>query len=161
MRHNLKIGDWLFILMGIGHCVGVTQKFWSDVHDTPMRNPIFGWGELSSLPHYPIFGMLDLNSLEFQQNTTLLMAWGMLYAYLFGLMIIVVGLLCMYVERTLNQTIPHFISLILFFIFDVTIYLLSHIDPFPWSQLDGSWLGVYISLYLILCRYLSRRARGQ
>ncbi len=123
-----KINGYLLLFLGLLHvAVGV----------------VGGWSQFVSIADYGIWNALIQHSQTVCMKTLgCLQLNGTWWFVAWGLMLILFGLLCTWVEVILNQTVPAFIAWLLFLICSVCAILMPA---------SGFWLVMIVALNMVLC----------
>ena len=123
-----KINGYLLLFLGLLHvAVGV----------------VGGWSQFVSIADYGIWNALIQHSQAVCMKTLgCLQLNGTWWFVAWGLMLILFGLLCTWVEVILNQTVTAFIAWLLFLICGVCAILMPA---------SGFWLVMIVALNMVLC----------
>ena len=144
---NYKIGGYLLMAVAFAHCTLLTVEYWAFIL------------HVVSSTHGNILGMLGDNPTRLAHNLDYNIGLGYFYGMFAGFWWFVAGVCCAWVERKLNRPIPLFISLLILLIGVIGVPFLSPYSHFPYPEIVGPWLFIYISLYMIICNVLGRRAK--
>lgn len=145
---NIKIGGYLFMLIAVYHCIIISMKYWV------LIKPFIARGD-----YIWFLGVFTVSGSHSPENSGFIINRMLTFGYFYGFMMFMVGLLCTWIERKLNRAVPLFISILLFIIFSNGLIIQFPYTHFPYPQFNGPWCLIYVSLYMILCNILDRRAK--
>ena len=117
MKINYKIGGYLFVLLGVYHCIAITVDFWV------LIKPLF--------IQYGAMGILALLSNPDPHYVNFMGRIMLLFAYSFGFMMIMFGILCAWIERKLNRAVPFYISIPMLIYFLIGAFIQFPYTHFP------------------------------
>ena len=122
-----KISGYLLLILGFLHvALGVVS----------------GWPQVKAIFAYGIWNALGQQSQAACINNLVCMQLNAIWWFIsVGLMIIVFGALCIWIERTLQRSIPAFIGWLLFIISALSAVIIPA---------SGFWLVMAIAVYMII-----------
>ncbi len=129
-----KISGYLLVILGILHV---------------SLGAISGWQQIKSIFSYDVWNALGQQPQAIcMKDIPCLQVNTIWWIILFGLMLVLFGVLCIWIEGKLQRTIPSFIGWLLLVISGVSAVLLP---------VSGFWLVMLVAFYMLISNYLAQK----